>query len=79
MKPRIAKRISLAKLIRDENHHRHRRRFAPERLLDKAWVFIANSGHNAHIENTAPRLVNGVVGFVRRNLSGSASRLKPAP
>lgn len=34
---------------------------------DKAWVIIANSGHNAHIENTAPRLVNGVAGFVRRN------------
>ena len=34
---------------------------------DKAWVIIANSGHNAHVENTAPRLVNGVVNFLRRN------------
>ena len=34
---------------------------------DKAWVIIANSGHNAHVENTAPRLVNGMVNFLRRN------------
>ena len=33
---------------------------------DKTWVVISNSGHNAHIEDSALRLVNDVVNFVRR-------------
>ena len=33
---------------------------------DKTWVVISKSGHNAHIEDSAVRLVNGIVHFVRR-------------
>jgi pimeloyl-ACP methyl ester carboxylesterase len=33
---------------------------------DKTWVVISKSGHNAHIEDSAVRLVNGIVNFVRR-------------
>jgi pimeloyl-ACP methyl ester carboxylesterase len=33
---------------------------------DKTWVVITKSGHNAHIEDSAVRLVNGIVNFVRR-------------
>ncbi len=34
---------------------------------DKTWVVISKSGHNAHIEDSAVRLVNGIVNFVRRH------------
>ena len=34
---------------------------------DKTWVVITKSGHNAHIEDSAVRLVNGIVNFVRRH------------
>ena len=34
---------------------------------DKTWVVITKSGHNGHIEDSAARLVNGIVNFVRRH------------
>jgi len=40
--------------------------FSKIRNPDKTWVVISKSGHNAHIEDFAARLVNGVVNFVRR-------------
>ena len=41
--------------------------FSKIRSPDKTWVIISKSGHNAHIEDSAARLVNGVVNFIRRN------------
>lgn len=33
---------------------------------DRAWVIVAGGDHAAHLENSGPRFVHAVIGFLRR-------------